>query len=68
MATAFDEDKYAWVNAAAIANSSVANATAAGSAYDQTVAQTSVALVNDLKTKLNLVLAALRDANIIAGD
>jgi hypothetical protein len=50
----------------AIADEATANATAAGVTYDQTVAQTAVALVNALKVKLNATLAMLRVHGLIA--
>lgn len=61
MALVFDEDKKAWANAAAIATVATANA-------DATYGQPEADLINELKTKLNSVLVALRDAGIIAGD
>lgn len=54
--------------ATSVTDVSVADATAAGSAYDQTVAQTAVALANANKAAINNLLAALRAAGIVASE
>lgn len=57
----FDEDSFTLVHGAAIPTIATADA-------DATFAQPEADLLNEVKSKLNSVLAALRSANIIAGD
>lgn len=59
----YDEDERAYVHGPAVADASVAHA------LNATFSDTEVeAALNALGTKLNVVLAALRSANIIAED
>ncbi len=52
--------------AVVVAAAASPDATAAGVAYDQVVAQSSVTLLNELKTQLNAALAALKAAGLMA--
>lgn len=52
--------------AATVAAVSAADATAAGEAYDQTVAQSAVALANANKSAINAILTNLEAAGIMA--
>lgn len=51
---------------AAVASVSAANATAAGAAYDQTIAQSAVTLANANKTAINQIITNLKAAGIMA--
>ena len=51
---------------AAVASVSTADATAAGAAYDQTIAQSVVALANANKTAINHIITNLKAAGIMA--
>jgi hypothetical protein len=67
----FDEDSGCWVHKAAIADLAVSVGTGNDTVVDVGVAYDQATLNNnfrDLADKLNLVLAALRSANLIAGD
>ena len=50
----------------AVSSVSVADATAAGSAYDQTIAQSAVALANANKVAINQIITNLKAAGIMA--
>lgn len=50
----------------AVASVSAADATAAGPAYDQTIAQSTVALANANKAAINQIIANLKAAGIMA--
>ena len=52
--------------AATVAAVSAADATTAGEAYDQTIAQSAVALANANKAAINAILANLKAAGIMA--
>lgn len=52
--------------AATVAAVSAADATAAGASYDQTVAQSAVALANANKAAINAILTNLKAAGIMA--
>ena len=52
--------------AATVATVSAADATAAGAAYDQTVAQSAVTLANANKAAINAILTNLKAAGIMA--
>ena len=47
---------------------SVADATEAGSTYDQATVQTMVALANENKKKINEIITSMTEAGIMAGD
>ena len=50
----------------AVASVSVADATAAGAAYDQATAQSTVALANANKAAINQIIAGMKAAGIMA--
>ena len=50
----------------AVSDVSAADATAAGAAYDQTVAQSAVALANANKVAINALLSSLRASGVLA--
>lgn len=52
--------------ATAVTSVSAENATAAGAAYDQTVAQSAVTLANANKTAINQIITNLKAAGIMA--
>ena len=67
----FDEDKGGWATAAAIADLTHSVGTADGTIADVGAAFNQATLNDNLKelsTKVNAILAALREANIIALD
>lgn len=71
MASTWDEDKSCWAKNAAIVSLTAGSGTAdntvadVGGAFNQTTLNNNFA---DLAAKINAILAALRDANIIASD
>lgn len=52
--------------ASAVSDVSVADGTTAGEAYDQTVAQSTVALANANKAAINALLSSLRTSGVLA--